>query len=618
MTIRDKIAELFERKAATVPGVKSVQEGYSLDPQTALANAALAAGTSNAPVAQGGYAWADGLARVLQGGLGGYMANKQKDQYSGIAQRLADAEAASARTALSGLGDREGNRSMPEVAPVVPPTPVQQRTLPPVAPSASTPPLAGAPPALPAQGVAFNRPLAQTGRVTSEYGVARPGHKHNGIDIAAPEGSPIDAAAGGVVERVYNDTANGGGLSAIIRHPDGSRTGYAHALDFGVKAGDEVQPGQVIGRVGRTGNATGPTLHFTVRDPSGKRVDPNSVFGRRAPEAAPSASDAAVPSSSASPAQVDKYGVAIEQLPTTPEAEPAGEAPRLRRAYETLARGDQWAYDAAQAELSKALGEQTDLNEAAVKRRQDLKNATFDAANLRYAQQQERLRSQGFTKSERLDTQTFDANESALERASRERIAAMQQRTQLATAGMRESGGKPLPFGAAQKLSTQAGSLDALNSLGNSFDPRFVGRPVTAGLGVLAADLTGGDRELSDWWKQYNGTIAGVRHNLFGSAFTDSERKEFNKLVISPRTNEAVARDYLARQQAIVETALGRVARSAAVGYGNDAVEAAIGRNPATLRNNPNPAPAASATAPYSDPAKEARYQAWRKAHPNG
>lgn len=86
--------------------------------------------------------------------------------------------------------------------------------------------------------------------------------RHEGVDFAAPSGTPIVAAAGGVVVAAEFHPEYGNLVD--IDHGDGLRTRYAHASAVLVKAGDLVRPGQAIARVGSTGRSTGPHLHFEV------------------------------------------------------------------------------------------------------------------------------------------------------------------------------------------------------------------------------------------------------------------------------------------------------------------------------------------------------------------
>ncbi len=109
------------------------------------------------------------------------------------------------------------------------------------------------------------------GPVTSWFGV-RHGRRHDGIDIAAPKGTPIRAAEKGKV--IYSDNKiSGYGNLIIIEHAGGFHTVYAHNARNRVEVDEKVNKWQVIGEVGATGRATGPHLHFEIR--KGRRaVDP--------------------------------------------------------------------------------------------------------------------------------------------------------------------------------------------------------------------------------------------------------------------------------------------------------------------------------------------------------
>lgn len=100
-----------------------------------------------------------------------------------------------------------------------------------------------------------------SGRISSGYGW-RGGRMHYGLDIAAPQGSTVVAAAPG---RVVSAGWNGGyGRMVLLEHDRNLRTLYAHCSSLLVKPGQQVQRGQAIAKVGATGNATGSHLHFEV------------------------------------------------------------------------------------------------------------------------------------------------------------------------------------------------------------------------------------------------------------------------------------------------------------------------------------------------------------------
>ena len=109
-----------------------------------------------------------------------------------------------------------------------------------------------------------------SGSVTSPFGM-RWGRMHDGIDIGASMGAPIQAAAAGTV--IYAGWMSGYGNLVAIDHGNGLSTAYAHQSQLAVSLGQQVAQGQVIGYVGSTGHSTGPHLHFEVRV-NGAPVDP--------------------------------------------------------------------------------------------------------------------------------------------------------------------------------------------------------------------------------------------------------------------------------------------------------------------------------------------------------
>ncbi|HNA32686.1 MAG TPA: M23 family metallopeptidase [Flavobacteriales bacterium] len=100
---------------------------------------------------------------------------------------------------------------------------------------------------------------------------------HNGIDIPAPVGTPVQAPWNGTVRQVYWNSA--GGNQLIIDHDDGRVSGYAHLDTTAVVAGQKVSRGETIATVGSTGHVTGPHLHFTARpSKSAPHIDPLDLY----------------------------------------------------------------------------------------------------------------------------------------------------------------------------------------------------------------------------------------------------------------------------------------------------------------------------------------------------
>lgn len=111
--------------------------------------------------------------------------------------------------------------------------------------------------------------LPVRGKLLSRFGPKGRGLRNDGVNIAAPRGSPVRAAQNGIV--VYSGNALlGFGNMILVRHANGYMTAYAHNESISVKRGDTVRRGQVISTVGSSGNVASPQLHFEIR--KGKRA----------------------------------------------------------------------------------------------------------------------------------------------------------------------------------------------------------------------------------------------------------------------------------------------------------------------------------------------------------
>ena len=120
-------------------------------------------------------------------------------------------------------------------------------------------------------------------RISGRFGNARvyngqPGAGHSGMDIAAPDGTPVRAPAGGVVTFASPDLYLTGG-TVLLDHGHGVSSNFLHLSRIDVKVGDRIEPGQVIGAVGATGRATGPHLHWGMNW-FDTRIDPLLVLER--------------------------------------------------------------------------------------------------------------------------------------------------------------------------------------------------------------------------------------------------------------------------------------------------------------------------------------------------
>ncbi len=122
----------------------------------------------------------------------------------------------------------------------------------------------------------FIRPLV--GRISGLFGAQRvyngtPGSYHSGMDIAAPNGTSFVAPADGVVTLAAADEFTLEGRLLMIDHGMGLNSAFLHCSELLVREGDTVKQGQVIGKVGATGRASGPHLHWGMKW-NAARVDP--------------------------------------------------------------------------------------------------------------------------------------------------------------------------------------------------------------------------------------------------------------------------------------------------------------------------------------------------------
>jgi murein DD-endopeptidase MepM/ murein hydrolase activator NlpD len=141
----------------------------------------------------------------------------------------------------------------------------------------------GAPLSAPSRPVA---PVTASGLPVSGYLTSRFGPRyhpvlgmrlqHQGVDVAAPAGTPIFATADGVVARA--GWAGGYGLLVALDHGGGTETRFGHMSRIAVSPGERVVRGSILGYVGSTGLSTGPHVHYEVRV-NGRAIDPQSSGG---------------------------------------------------------------------------------------------------------------------------------------------------------------------------------------------------------------------------------------------------------------------------------------------------------------------------------------------------
>ena len=115
------------------------------------------------------------------------------------------------------------------------------------------------------------------GKVITNFGPRDDGTHNDGINIAVPAGTDVQAAEGGTVAYAGNELKGYGNL-VLVRHSNGYVTAYAHASQLLVKRGETIKRGQTIAKSGQTGEAGSPQLHFEIRKGS-TPVDPAKYLG---------------------------------------------------------------------------------------------------------------------------------------------------------------------------------------------------------------------------------------------------------------------------------------------------------------------------------------------------
>ncbi|MEB3305611.1 MAG: M23 family metallopeptidase [Cyanobacteriota bacterium] len=149
------------------------------------------------------------------------------------------------------------------------------------------PPGGGAGGEMPSLGYPINQAPIEVSPFGMRYSESRGAWRmHTGIDLIVTEGTPVLASAQGRV--ILVDEVSGYGLTVVVDHGGGWQTLYAHLFELAVQPGDLVHRGQPLGRVGESGRASTPHLHFEIRRRRGERMvalDPGPILRPQIPGA---------------------------------------------------------------------------------------------------------------------------------------------------------------------------------------------------------------------------------------------------------------------------------------------------------------------------------------------
>lgn len=318
----------------------------------------------------------------------------------------------------------------------------------------------------------------------------------------------------------------------------------------------------------------------------------------------PGSATAAAPPSEAPQVSAPQPALPVPELPpamarpNAPKAVGATRSPLLAAAYRLMVDANPYESAAGQDMYNRGLAEQGDMDEAAAGREQSIRTTGYNSELNMYADDvnarraaQIGERTSAIAENNKRENAYVDYLRDAAEKERDRRVrveeANIAANARLTEAGMtaaaRAAAGKPLPANIVNKLVAGGSGVDMIENINNTFDPRYVGRPVAGGTQIAINKVIGGDKPMADWWQQYQQWITDVRHAKFGASLTAGETAAFNRFIVTPSMNAATAKSNLARQKEVLETVLGRTSRVFGRTYDPVAISEAIGRDPATL-----------------------------------
>ncbi len=454
----------YKEQYATGPAIDTIAKAYQNDPKTRLAVTALGRGADTSPVAEGGWGYSDGIARVLSGVAGGAMTNAQNNRYGQVQQKeLKDREAADAEAQanLAAAVKKGGIPAPPQPAPVH--QPMQPAPAAPVAPAQALPQPGAMPPQAPQMAPQGNQVDAVATELMGGGGLpAPPQAGQGGMQMPQP---PFPAKGRGGSASLFDLTPGRRALEA--------GNGVNITSDYRTQKENDALPNSVKNSYHTRGDPEHPQAYdFTPRKGESMRVlelrakrafpgwdvlnEGNHIHVEpsRAMEAALKASgaatDQATNAGAVGTATMDTQGNAV---PPPPESVPSDEgdmpglpapiarpnAPKpvgarrselLEGARALMRTRSPWSADRAAAMLESGLAEQGRFNESAAEREQRMAEGIYNKDFDMYSQSEmlgrgaiydERSQRRGFghDTSERLGGEKFQAGESALERAQR-------------------------------------------------------------------------------------------------------------------------------------------------------------------------------------------------------
>lgn len=599
------------------------------DPRYILAMQALEQGTSGEPVPNV-YA---GIARALQGALGGYMANREgrrfRDRQDIYAKDLGKSELPMQSQSRIPQGDLVPDQRFGDNPPIpmwggggnvnpnsfTPPDPMQHmqeanaRRATGIGPGVNDIAriLGGRPPGNPIQPQVDlplgannrSRVLAAPSPARLDNITAQTESRNRDFDA---RGRPVRSPAGAMYAmQVMPATARDPGFglkSANTGNPaDMNRLGREYRAKMQQRYGGDLSkmwaaynagPGAVDEAIAKGGRNW---LKFVLPETQAYvRKNMSSIGGSAVEQGAVEASDNAAPRF-----DVPDLPVAPEK-PIAPEIEAAVRSEKMALARRLLATGNSDFVDEIMGLLKEGAGEQTQANENRAGRVFDQGNQAFGRAEQDYYGARDDLRGSQFREREaitaanrgaagaeweqrnkiedREDRQRHESAENALERAG-EGAPSLPEYAMFGNAN-----GKPLPEGRRKAFTGNVIIARKMDSVFNRFQDNFAGSGANfiGDMEHWASERTGYRGGEVQWWKDYNEFIVGIRHDKFGSTLTEGEKQAFDKIIIHPSTAPDIAKQYLQQQRDILMGALRREAHAnGAAGFNAGEIYETIG-----------------------------------------
>jgi len=641
MTPEQQLALAQVMQQRNIPGTMNfpgVREAYKADPRTGLAADMLARGSSGAPVAEGGWAWAEGLSRLGNAIAGGITTRQQKKKYEALSKQGSDtfetayAKMMAAQQPPNAAGTVAAQGVQPNVAPASTlddPNLTTARAL-----SMQNPPgQVGATNVNPTQPPVVNRgqlvpsprqsssvPTA-TGSSVKAPRVLQPGQSARAENIAVEDGgTQVAAAPAADLASVYRTGILGAGENSPSRNgrfqvsPKGAfgpaqlmpgtdramaakvgpqRAGES-ADDYNIRKGQQYYNDMVARYNGDTVKAAAAYNARPGRVDRWQRlaaanggdwkdyihIKETKDYVNRFTNATGGGNVAAGGAGGEQQDWAVPEMAAEPEAPTRPEIPQSAPSKRRLLAEALMGSGNaDLMFPLMQDYLGKGMEEEADLNKQREENVAQMLTTEYQTDRQTFNQMRANLQRAGLD-----ERQAYIAANIALRQQREENVGKLDEqrlKNEAAAAKAQATGGKPLPKSLYDTLENTTSTLNTMLNLTGTYRDDFFGKG-TGWLGDMQNWIKErtGDPQYADqvsWWKQYNSMVGIVRNKLYGSALTETEKQLWDKTDINPGTNPAQARANLERRLQIFQNALARHSGAASSVYNKDEIDALTG-----------------------------------------